>query len=176
MVSKRNRQTSMETGRFGSPANLGTLVSSTAPMTAATTLVILPLSTVTFHGMNPPLSATLAPIPLKLERENYTFWRSMVLPSVRAFDLEDFLFGIGACPAKSIPLCFSEGSSTSTVPLQIGSVITQRINPEYLIWMRTDQALMSWLLPSIIESMLGHVLHCTTSSQIWLTLNELAWS
>ena len=71
MVSELRRQTSMETGRFGSPANPGTPVSSTAPMTAtATTPVILPPPTVPVHGVNPPFSATLAPIPLKLEREN----------------------------------------------------------------------------------------------------------
>ena len=39
--------------------------------------------------------------------------------------------------------------------------------------MRTDQALMSWLLSSISESMLGHVIHCTSSAQIWLTLHQL---
>ena len=101
------------------------------------------------------------------------FWRSMVLPSVRAFDLEDFLLGTRSCPMKFVSLQSGEGSSTSAAPLQIGSMIAQRINPEYLIWMRTDQALMSWLLTSISESMLGHVVHCTTASQIWLTLQQI---
>ena len=122
-----------------------------------------------------PFSTTLAPIPLKLERENYSYWRSLILPSIRAFDLEDFLIGTRPCPPRFLTLQFGEGSPDSQ--LQIGSMtpamVAQRVNLEYLIWMRTDQALMSWLLSSITESMLGHVIHCTSSSKIWLTLPQL---
>ena len=77
---------------------------------------------------------------------------------------------------KFISLRSGEGSS-STAHLHIGfltsQMVAQRVNPDYIAWMRTDQALMSWLISSIFESMLGHVIHCTSSSQIWLTLQQL---
>ncbi|PON63369.1 hypothetical protein TorRG33x02_276610 [Trema orientale] len=34
-----------------------------------------------------------------------------------------------------------------------------RLNVEYSVWIRTVQALMTWLFASISESMLGHVIH-----------------
>ena len=33
-------------------------------------------------------------------------------------------------------------------------------NPEYISWKRLDQFVMGWLLSSISEQMLGHVIHC----------------
>ena len=173
MVSEHNRQMSMETGRFGSPANPGIPVASTvSPVISATAL----MPSMAFSGIfstTTHFSATLAPIPLKLDHENYFFWRSLV----RVFDLEDFIFGTRSCPAKFISLQSGEESSTSAAPLQIGSLaskmVAQRLNPKCLVWMRIDQALMSWLLSFISEFMMGHVIHCTSSSQIWLTLQQL---
>ena len=138
----------------------------------APTTSVSAVSNVTTSGL---FSATLVLIPLKLDRANYSFWRSLILPSVRAFDLEDFLLGTRICPMRYVSLQQGEGSSSST-HLQIGSltsqVVAQRVNPNYIAWMRTDQALMSWLLSSISESILGHVIHCTSSAQIWLTLQQ----
>ena len=183
MVSERTRQTSIETSRFGSPVNPSIPVASIAPpviSTIAPFSATTPLPSMAFSGIPitlTPFFATLTLIPLKLDRENYFYWRSLVLPSVRAFDLEDFLFGTRSCPAKFISLQSGEGSSILAAPLQIGSLastmIPRRLNPEYLAWMRTDQALMSWLLSSIYETMMGHVIHCTSSSQIWITLQQL---
>ena len=42
-----------------------------------------------------------------------------------------------------------------------------------MAWIRTDQALMVWLLGSITETMLGHVVRCTSSQQIWSTITSL---
>ncbi|KAF4374707.1 hypothetical protein F8388_020228 [Cannabis sativa] len=35
----------------------------------------------------------LAPLTLKLDRGNYSFWKSQVLPALRAHDLEGFILG-----------------------------------------------------------------------------------
>lgn len=40
-------------------------------------------------------------------------------------------------------------------------------------WHHRDQFLMSWLLSSISEQMLGHVSRCTHSFQIWKTFEDL---
>lgn len=43
-----------------------------------------------------------------------------------------------------------------------------RTNPDFLLWIHLDQFLISWLL-----SMLGHVLHCKTSAEIWSVPEQL---
>lgn len=40
-----------------------------------------------------PFSATLIPLALKLDRNNFFIWRSQVLSAIRAHDLEGFLTG-----------------------------------------------------------------------------------
>ena len=73
-----------------------------------------------------PFSATLAPIPLKLDRGNYSFWQTLILPVVRAFDLEDFLLGTRVCPVRFLSLQPGEGSSSSA-HLQIGSMTSPMV-------------------------------------------------
>ncbi|KAM6585304.1 hypothetical protein CsatB_012306 [Cannabis sativa] len=97
--------------------------------------------------------------PLRLDRSNYFFWRSQVLPAIRAHDLEDILLRRTPRPAQRIPE--SEGS-TNLVR-----------NPDFTRWMRLDQFLISWLLSSISESMIGHVVNCESSAEIWTTLEQL---
>uniref|UniRef100_A0A803NVQ8 CCHC-type domain-containing protein n=1 Tax=Cannabis sativa TaxID=3483 RepID=A0A803NVQ8_CANSA len=46
-------------------------------------------------------------------------------------------------------------------------------NPEFNRWMRLDQFLLSWLMSTNYESMIGHVFNCATSSKIWNTLEQL---
>ena len=47
------------------------------------------------------------------------------------------------------------------------------INPEYLTWTRLNQFLLSWILSSIYENMLAHVIHYSTSSEVWKLLEQL---
>ena len=47
-----------------------------------------------------------------------------------------------------------------------------QINPAYVLWRRTDQFVLSWLLSSISEQMLGHVLHCKSASKEWIVLEQ----
>ena len=80
----------------------------------------------------------------------------MVLPAIRALDLEGFLDGSRVCPARFLPNLIGKGSST-------GEQAQVKVNPEYIAWIRMDQAVMVWLLSSISEVMLGHVVRCTSS-------------
>ncbi|KAF4372294.1 hypothetical protein G4B88_007038 [Cannabis sativa] len=45
---------------------------------------------------------SLAPLTLKLDRGNYTFWKSQVLPALRAHDLEGFVLGTKECPPQFV--------------------------------------------------------------------------
>ena len=39
------------------------------------------------------ISATLPPLHIRLNRTNYSFWKSQILPAVRVYGLEGFLTG-----------------------------------------------------------------------------------
>ena len=107
-------------------------------------------------------STTLNPITIRLDRNNYAFWRSQVIPAVHAHDLDGFLFGSRSCPPQFEILQVSDGVSPIQSP-----------NPEFSAWIRHDQFLMHWLLSSISEAMLGHVTHCRSASEIWYVLERL---
>ena len=48
------------------------------------------------------------------------------------------------------------------------------VNPGYLTWTQSNQFLLSWIMFSIFENMLGHVIHhCPTSSEAWKILEQL---
>lgn len=96
-------------------------------------------------------------ISIKLDRTNYAFWRAQILATTPAHNFDDLLDKYITPPSKFLP-------SSS------GDCIT---NPDFLIWIRRDQYLVSWLLSSIGESMLGHVTRCVTSRDIWSVLESL---
>ena len=106
------------------------------------------------------ISSTLHPISVKLDRNNYTIWRSQVLPSARAHRLDQILIGKLPKPPR-----FSQSTSVnSSQPTS---------NPEYDQWVILDQFLLSWILASISEAMYGHVVNCQTSAEVWSVLEKL---
>ena len=104
------------------------------------------------------IPSTLTPINIKLDRSNYMFWKSQILPAARAHDLEAFLLGTKLKPSEHIA---DPSAPFATV-----------VNPEYATWIRLDHYVMSWLLSSISEQMLGHVVHCRSSSEIWIVIEQ----
>ena len=115
----------------------------------------------------PPTSTTtmampsvLPPVLIKLDRTNYLFWKSQILPTLRAHDLESFLLSTKLKPEKYIA---DSADADQSSP---------RINPAYISWIRIDQFVLSWLLSSISEQMLGHVLHYKSASKVWIVLEQ----
>ncbi|KAL9411155.1 hypothetical protein AB3S75_044862 [Citrus x aurantiifolia] len=78
--------------------------------------------------------------PVKLDRSNYLVWKARVRASIIANGLEGFVTGDSICPDRY--LNSTEGESSSSAVL-----ISQRQeNPEYIVWMKTDKLLQSWML------------------------------
>lgn len=98
------------------------------------------------------------PIILKLDRKNYAFWCALVFSSIRAHGFEDFISSTVFSPSPLLP-------SSS------GGEVTP--NLEFLTWIRRDQYLFSWMLSSIGESMLGHVVRCRSSRELWSALETV---
>uniref|UniRef100_A0A803QHZ4 Retrotransposon Copia-like N-terminal domain-containing protein n=1 Tax=Cannabis sativa TaxID=3483 RepID=A0A803QHZ4_CANSA len=95
----------------------------------------------------------LLPLNLRLDRSNYTYWRTLVLAAVRAYNLDGFLLGTNPPPPQ----------------LTAGNVP----NSAYHQWLQLDQFLMHWMMNSITEPMLGYVINCRTSSEIWTVFDQL---
>ena len=98
------------------------------------------------------IPSTLSPANIKLDRSNFMYWKSQILPAVKAHGLEDFLFGRKLNPDEVI---VDPGSSSASLS-----------NPKYISWKILDQFVRSWLLSLISEQMLGHVVHCQYSTEI----------
>ncbi|KAL5805177.1 hypothetical protein ACOSQ3_031977 [Xanthoceras sorbifolium] len=101
-------------------------------------------------------------LPIKLDHTNYNYWRMQVLPAIRAFDLEDFVLNCTRCPEKFVESSI-EGSAQTV----------QVISEEFLLWKKTDQLIVCWLFSTLNESIFGQVTHCTTSFEVWNTLELL---
>ena len=74
--------------------------------------------------------------------------------------MEDFIKGDKPAPEKCFLLVGAAGS-------------TQKIdNPEFQNWRSLDQTLLGWLLSSITEGTLSLVISCTSSCDVWKTLEK----
>ena len=95
----------------------------------------------------------LLPLNLRLDRSNYSYWRVLVLAAIRAYNLDGFVLGHTPPPPPVLP---------GNVP-----------NIAFYNWTRLDQFIMHWLMNSMTESILGLVLNCNTSSEIWSTVAQI---
>ena len=120
------------------------LILSMATVPPSPSCIISPAPTSTTTMAMP---FVLPSVSIKLDRTNYLFWKSQILPTVRAHDLESFLLNTKLKPDENI----ADSTDADQSP---------QINSAYVLWRRTDQFVLSWLLSSIFEQMLGHVLHC----------------
>jgi gag-polypeptide of LTR copia-type len=94
-------------------------------------------------------------LPLKLNHDNYLYWKFLILPHARGHDLLGFLDGSNPPP---LTISGTDGYSVS--------------NPAYTFWIRQDQLLLAWLLSSISEAVVSQVIHCTTSAELWNELHQ----
>ncbi|GAA0170690.1 hypothetical protein LIER_41006 [Lithospermum erythrorhizon] len=47
------------------------------------------------------------------------------------------------------------------------------LNPKFILWIRQDQLLFSWLLSTFTQPILGRVINCCSSAQVWDTLKHM---
>ncbi|KAK6155744.1 hypothetical protein DH2020_009992 [Rehmannia glutinosa] len=113
-------------------------------MESSSSTIVLP----TFHA-----------IPIRLDRNNYSYWRIQILATVKAHGFEEFLSGTASAPSPFLAATSSSASASSSIP-----------NPAYSLWIRRDQLLFSWILSSISESMMGYVSRFSNSAELWTDL------
>jgi hypothetical protein len=69
-----------------------------------------------------------------------------------------------------------DGSSTIPQPIITASsdgASTTLINPEFTQWQLQDQIVLSALISSLSEKVIAHVVRCTTSRDLWATLERM---
>jgi hypothetical protein len=81
-------------------------------------------------------------------------WQSQVLPVLRSNDLLGIVDGTEPCPPRS--LTNEQGQSS--------------VNPEYTIWNKKDQFILSWINATLSEAVLATVYGLNTSRQVWSAL------
>ncbi|PNX56340.1 glutamate receptor, partial [Trifolium pratense] len=97
-------------------------------------------------------------ISVKLDRNNYPLWKSLVLPVVKGCKLDGYMLGTKQCPEEFIT------SSDSG----------KKNNPAFVEWQADDQRLLGWMLNSMNTEIATQLLHCETSKQLWDEAQSLA--
>ena len=90
---------------------------------------------------------------------NYLLWRFQFLPLLKLHDLEGLIDGTFLCLVRFLP------STEKDVQLTI--------NLEYTLWIKLDQVLLCWLIFSLTETVLAHVVGLTTSRDVWCSLKRI---
>ncbi|MFQ6656380.1 hypothetical protein Gotur_026503, partial [Gossypium turneri] len=89
-----------------------------------------------------------------LDDDNYLLWQQQVLLAAKTFKLQGYLDSTLVPPPSMIP--DENGGSTP--------------NLDFARYEQQDSALASWLLSSVSQTVLPHLIGMNTSSQIWQTL------
>ncbi|KAF7841251.1 Retrovirus-related Pol polyprotein from transposon TNT 1-94 [Senna tora] len=122
----------------------------------------------TSSSIPPPVSYSSShtnPVPqnfhtttIKLNDFNFLVWKLRVVSTINGYDLHNYLLGGDLVP----PRFLSQNDAASG-----------KVNPTHLFWKKQDQLLMAWLVDSMTEGMLTHIVGCASSAEIWQTLEEL---
>ena len=110
-------------------------------------------------SFNPPYNSTPSHHN-KLTRENYLLWKAQVVPYLCGQHLFQFVDGSSPIP-QPIIAAPSDGASTTL------------INPKFTQWQLQDQIMLSALISSLSEKVIAHVVKCTTSRDLWATLERM---
>jgi hypothetical protein len=81
-----------------------------------------------------------------------------VLPALRAAQYEGLLTGTDLALAKQVVITNVDKSTTWTD------------NPAYIAWVARDKAVLGYLLSSLTQETLMHVVRCTMAAKAWGTL------
>jgi hypothetical protein len=103
----------------------------------------------------PHIHSHIAP-KLQLDEQNYMAWVYQFQPILRTNDLMGIVDGTEPCPPRYIP------GLTKDSPDQL--------NPEFIIWEKKDQYLLSWLIATLSEKVISTVYGLNNSRQVWSAL------
>ncbi|KAL5822970.1 hypothetical protein ACOSQ4_020870 [Xanthoceras sorbifolium] len=119
------------------------------------------------HGMDfSSLAKTLHfNLPIKLDEDNFIYWKTQILPAINALDLEDFIDSTKTPPSQfiNVQVCDENGETH----------IEQQPNKEYQKWKKSDQILLFWLISTLSQKVVGQVTKCKSAREAWMKLENL---
>jgi hypothetical protein len=104
------------------------------------------------------LAAALGTPPSqKLMHTNFLLWKTIVLPGLRIAQVLGLLNGTDGASAKTV-----EKSDKTRVP-----------NPTYTAWVIRDQTVMSFIINSLSQEILAHVVGLDTTAAVWGVITSM---
>jgi hypothetical protein len=98
-------------------------------------------------------------ITIRLSNDNYIYWRTQVVPILLTNLIYGFIDGTLLCPSETVPNTDKTVGAPPTID-----------NPLYSAWHQQDQAILSAIVSSLTEPVIGMVTLATTSQEPWETL------
>jgi hypothetical protein len=111
---------------------------------------------------SPPLHNLNHHITLKLDRENYLLWRTLLIPYLESQELFGYVTGAIPCPPQYVASSSSSSTSAALV-----------LNSAYTAWYLQDKIILSAMLSTLSETILAHVVGLPTSHMVWMTLEKM---
>ncbi|KAL5813194.1 hypothetical protein ACOSQ3_028144 [Xanthoceras sorbifolium] len=104
-------------------------------------------------------------LPIKLDEDNFIYWKTQILPAINALDLEDFIDSTKTPPSQfiNVQVCDENGETH----------IDQQPNKEYQKWKKSDQILLFWLISILSQKVVGQVTKCKSAREAWMKLENL---
>ncbi|KAK1695959.1 hypothetical protein QYE76_012656 [Lolium multiflorum] len=106
----------------------------------------------------PSIVTIASAITIKLTSDNYMFWRAQVSPLLRSHMLMGYVDGSFVCPDSHVVVNHAGG-------------LHQQPNPAHQHWTQQDQAILSGVVSSMTEGVLGMIMFTGTSREAWETLS-----
>ena len=106
-----------------------------------------------------PPSAIQHSVSHKLTDSNYALWKSQFTPLLNAFELMGLVDGTYPSPPPLIKI--TKGDDMSVIH-----------NPDYLIWHKMDQLVLSWFVSSISEEIGSQLIDLVTARDVWVFLEN----
>lgn len=118
------------------------------------------------------LNFQIPSIAVKLDRENYSLWRTTIIAALETFDLEEFVLNPSP-PPETIVVPATEGTpATATAPAIPATPETIAPNPAYIAWKKRDRFVLLWLQSTLSEKSLALVTRCHSSHMAWQAINR----
>lgn len=99
-------------------------------------------------------------VTIKLTERNYILWKTQFKKFLSGQGLLGFINGGTPKPQPRLPFPPIDGR------------LDDNVNPDYQIWIQTDQVVKSWLLGSFSEDILNVVVDSPTSKDVWEALTN----
>lgn len=104
------------------------------------------------------VSTTNHSFSVKLTPKNYLAWKTQFRPILNYQNLEGIIDGTVPEPPSETP---SAADPSIMEP-----------NPDYAIWFRKDQMLLSWIFASLTEEIFPYVIGLKSSQEVWKALEQ----